>query len=245
MAAVAAVRQGRVPGPEVTVAWLAGVARHKLADHWRRTAREQRGLAAVAVLAEDADDPRGWKGCTNPSPARPPPSGYFVSDLDAAVAFYADLLGFDEELRPSLAFAMLYRGGLRLLLSVPGGGQGGGAPMPDGTLPEPGGWNRIALQTEDLPAAVEELRGKGAFPQRHRHRRGRPADPDRGPLRQPHRVVRAAGRLPRTGGRIGGRHQPSRWHPARVVPDQTACSTSPPYTSGSSGCSRSARRLNS
>jgi RNA polymerase sigma-70 factor (ECF subfamily) len=57
MAAVAAVRQGRVPGTEVTVAWLVGVARHKLADHWRRTAREQRGLAAVAVLAEDADDP--------------------------------------------------------------------------------------------------------------------------------------------------------------------------------------------
>ena len=57
MAAVAAVRQGRVPGPEVTVAWLVGVARHKLADHWRRTAREQRGLATVAALAEDADDP--------------------------------------------------------------------------------------------------------------------------------------------------------------------------------------------
>jgi len=57
MAAVAAVRQGRVRGPEVTVAWLVGVARHKLADHWRRTAREQRGLATVAALAEDADDP--------------------------------------------------------------------------------------------------------------------------------------------------------------------------------------------
>ena len=57
LAAVAAVRQGRVPAAEVTVAWLVGVARHKLADHWRRTAREHRGLAAVAVLAEDADDP--------------------------------------------------------------------------------------------------------------------------------------------------------------------------------------------
>src|SRR5499427_1016544 len=87
---------------------------------------------------------------------------YFVTDLAAAVAFYRDLLGFEVELRPSPAFAMLYRGDLRLLLSVPGGGQGGGAPMPDGTLPEPGGWNRIALQIEDLPAAVEELRGKGA-----------------------------------------------------------------------------------
>ena len=57
MAAVAAVGQGRVRVPEVTVAWLVGVARHKLADHWRRAAREQRSLAAVAVLAEEAGDP--------------------------------------------------------------------------------------------------------------------------------------------------------------------------------------------
>jgi RNA polymerase sigma-70 factor, ECF subfamily len=57
MAAVAAVKRGRVGAAEVTVAWLVGVARHKLADHWRRTAREQRGLAAVAVLAEEAGDP--------------------------------------------------------------------------------------------------------------------------------------------------------------------------------------------
>ena len=87
---------------------------------------------------------------------------YFVTDLDDAVAFYRDLLGFEEQLRPSPAFAMLYRGDLRLLLSVPGGPGGGGAPMPDGTLPGPGGWNRIALQVEDLPAAVGELRGQGA-----------------------------------------------------------------------------------
>ena len=87
---------------------------------------------------------------------------YFVTDLVAAVAFYRDLLGFEEELRPSPAFAMLYRGELRLLLSVPGGGQGGGAPMPDGTLPEPGGWNRIALRVDDLDATITGLRAKGA-----------------------------------------------------------------------------------
>ena len=57
MAAVAAVRHGRVGAAEVTAAWLVGVARHKLADHWRRAAREQRGLAEVAVLAAEADDP--------------------------------------------------------------------------------------------------------------------------------------------------------------------------------------------
>ena len=57
MAAVAAVKQDRGGAAEVTVAWLVGVARHKLADHWRRAAREQRGLAEEAVLAAEADDP--------------------------------------------------------------------------------------------------------------------------------------------------------------------------------------------
>jgi RNA polymerase sigma-70 factor, ECF subfamily len=54
-AAVAAVRRGRVR--EVTVAWLVGVARHKLVDHWRRAARERRGLAAVQRAEPDQDDP--------------------------------------------------------------------------------------------------------------------------------------------------------------------------------------------
>jgi RNA polymerase sigma-70 factor, ECF subfamily len=57
MAAVAALAEGRIRAADVTVAWLIGVARHKLADHWRRSAREQRGVAAVAVLAEEAGDP--------------------------------------------------------------------------------------------------------------------------------------------------------------------------------------------
>ncbi len=87
---------------------------------------------------------------------------YFVDDLDTAVAFYCQLLDFEEELRPSPVFAMLYRGDLRLLLSVPGG-TGGGHVLPDGTVPEPGGWNRIALQVPDLAATVEMLRTKGAM----------------------------------------------------------------------------------
>jgi catechol 2,3-dioxygenase-like lactoylglutathione lyase family enzyme len=87
---------------------------------------------------------------------------YLVDDLESAVDFYRDLLGFEEELRPSPAFAMLYRGDLRLLLSVPGSGGSGGAALSDGTLPEPGGWNRFALQVPDLDATVKELGGKGA-----------------------------------------------------------------------------------
>ena len=87
---------------------------------------------------------------------------YFVTDLDAAVAFYRDLLAFEVELRPSPAFAMLYRGDLRLLLSVPGMGPGGGAAMTDGTMPQPGGWNRFVLEVADLEDVVAELEAKGA-----------------------------------------------------------------------------------
>jgi catechol 2,3-dioxygenase-like lactoylglutathione lyase family enzyme len=86
---------------------------------------------------------------------------YFVTDLDAAVSFYRDLLGFEEELRPSPVFAMLYRGDLRLLLSVPGRADGGEV-LPDGSEPAPGGWNRIALRVPDLNTAVAELRRMGA-----------------------------------------------------------------------------------
>jgi catechol 2,3-dioxygenase-like lactoylglutathione lyase family enzyme len=87
---------------------------------------------------------------------------YFVRDMDAAVDFYCRLLGFEEELRPSPAFAMLYRGSLRLLLTVPGAPGGGGSAMPDGAVPEPGGWNRFTLEVPDLTAEVTRLRGDGA-----------------------------------------------------------------------------------
>jgi catechol 2,3-dioxygenase-like lactoylglutathione lyase family enzyme len=102
---------------------------------------------------------------TGPVQAEPATVRYFVDDLDAAVSFYCGLLGFEAELRSPPAFALLYRGDLRLLLSVPGL-HGAGRALPDGTLPEPGGWNRIALAVPDLPAAVEALRSGGA---RFRH----------------------------------------------------------------------------
>jgi catechol 2,3-dioxygenase-like lactoylglutathione lyase family enzyme len=82
---------------------------------------------------------------------------YFVDDLDRAITFYRDQLGFAEELHPSPTFAMLYRGDLRLLLSVPGEPHA----LPDGTLPEPGGWNRISLRVSNLNATVEALRAGG------------------------------------------------------------------------------------
>lgn len=82
---------------------------------------------------------------------------YFVDDVDEAIAFYRDQLGFEEELHPSPTFAMLYRGDLRLLLSVPGEPHA----LPDGTLPEPGGWNRISLRVSNLNATVATLRASG------------------------------------------------------------------------------------
>jgi catechol 2,3-dioxygenase-like lactoylglutathione lyase family enzyme len=104
---------------------------------------------------------RRIEGAAELPAGRPATVRYFVTDLDTAVDFYQDLLGFEEELRPSPAFAMLYRGDLRLLLSVPGHAGGGGV-LPDGSVPAPGGWNRIALRVPDLDAMVAELTRKGA-----------------------------------------------------------------------------------
>lgn len=87
---------------------------------------------------------------------------YIVDDVDAAVGFYHDLLGFDVAQRPGPGFAMLTRGPLRLLLSQPGGPGGAAQPMPDGRRPEPGGWNRIQLEVDDLAGAVETLRRTGS-----------------------------------------------------------------------------------
>src|SRR3954466_4034970 len=87
---------------------------------------------------------------------------YIVHDVDAAIEFYCRELGFAEVMHPAPTFAMLSRGDLRLVLSAPGGGPGGGQAMPDGTTPRPGGGNRFALQVTDLEDVVEELRRAGA-----------------------------------------------------------------------------------
>jgi len=86
---------------------------------------------------------------------------YIVTDVDAAVEFYTELLGFEVRMRPAPGFAALERGGLRLLLNAPGAG-GTGRAMPDGRVPEPGGWNRFQIEVDDLSATVDRLRDAGA-----------------------------------------------------------------------------------
>jgi catechol 2,3-dioxygenase-like lactoylglutathione lyase family enzyme len=87
---------------------------------------------------------------------------YIVDDVDAAIAFYTERLGFDVVMRPAPPFALLARGDLRLLINAPGGPGGAAQPMPDGRIPEPGGWNRFQLEVEDLEGEVERLRAAGA-----------------------------------------------------------------------------------
>ena len=87
---------------------------------------------------------------------------YIVDDIDAAIGFYCGLLGFKEVMHPAPTFAMLSHGDLRLVLSAPGGGPGGGQAMPDGTTPRPGGWNRFQLEVDDIETTVARLRDRGA-----------------------------------------------------------------------------------
>ncbi|MGH7763329.1 MAG: VOC family protein [Candidatus Dormibacteraceae bacterium] len=86
---------------------------------------------------------------------------YIVTDVDAAIEFYCGHLGFREDMHPAPSFAMLSRGDLRLVLSAPGAGPGGGQAMPDGALPQPGGWNRFALEVTDIVATATMLRAAG------------------------------------------------------------------------------------
>jgi catechol 2,3-dioxygenase-like lactoylglutathione lyase family enzyme len=89
---------------------------------------------------------------------------YIVNDVDEALAFYCGHLGFEEQMHPDPAFAMLTRGDLRLVLvsPVPADHHGGGSrPMPDGTKQEPGGWNRFMLEVPNLDATVDTLREAG------------------------------------------------------------------------------------
>jgi catechol 2,3-dioxygenase-like lactoylglutathione lyase family enzyme len=84
---------------------------------------------------------------------------YMVDDVDAAVDFYTQHLGFTLNMSAAPAFADVTRGQLRLLLSGPK--SSAGRAMPDGAQPGPGGWNRIHLLVDDIAAEVDRLRAAG------------------------------------------------------------------------------------
>src|SRR5262245_14259553 len=84
---------------------------------------------------------------------------YMVDDVEAAVRWYTQHLGFKLLSNHAPAFADVTRGHLRLLLSGPT--SSAGRPMPDGERPKPGGWNRIHLIVDDLAAEVARLRAGG------------------------------------------------------------------------------------
>ena len=85
---------------------------------------------------------------------------YIVRDVDVAIPFYTEMLGFKVDMHPAPGFASLSRENLQLLLNRPGAG-GAGQAMPAGQLPAPGGWNRIQIEVEDLEATVEKLKSAG------------------------------------------------------------------------------------
>src|SRR4051812_21216861 len=84
---------------------------------------------------------------------------YQIADIERAVTFYTEVLGFQVEMKSGTAFAAVTLGHLRLLLSGPG--SSGARPMPDGRPQQPGGWNRIVLYVDDLDARIEELKRRG------------------------------------------------------------------------------------
>jgi catechol 2,3-dioxygenase-like lactoylglutathione lyase family enzyme len=87
---------------------------------------------------------------------------YIVDDVDAAIAFYTERLGFRVTAQSGPHFAIVERENLQLVLSPPKGPGGGSQPMPDGRQPEPGGWNRIIVQSSQLDEEVAMLKKGGA-----------------------------------------------------------------------------------
>jgi predicted enzyme related to lactoylglutathione lyase len=86
---------------------------------------------------------------------------YIVKDVDTAVTFYTEMLGFHADQHVKTAFASLSLGNFHLFINRPGAG-GAGQAMPDGTIPAPGGWNRILITVTSLENKVKELKSKGA-----------------------------------------------------------------------------------
>jgi catechol 2,3-dioxygenase-like lactoylglutathione lyase family enzyme len=85
---------------------------------------------------------------------------YLVNDVDVALEFYINILGFELVEKWGPPFAMVKRGDIVLWLSGPG--SSASRPLADGSKPTPGGWNRLVLETDDLASLVEKLKGSGA-----------------------------------------------------------------------------------
>jgi len=81
---------------------------------------------------------------------------YQVKDVSRSVAFYTHTLGFNLDRENLPAFAQVSIGILKLILSGPGAS--GSRSMPDGQEQEPGGWDRIVLQVQDLAASIADLK---------------------------------------------------------------------------------------
>ena len=86
---------------------------------------------------------------------------YIVNDVDAAVAFYSQRLGFRTTAQSGRDFALLTRENMQLVLSPPKGPGGGSQPMPDGRRPEPGGWNRIIVRSNKLEDDIAAMKNAG------------------------------------------------------------------------------------
>ncbi|XXX77343.1 VOC family protein [Sorangium sp. So ce134] len=127
----------------------------------------ERGVGGAQIQIEDPDG--NPVELHEPSAESTPAAGapdatsavvrYQVTDVDRAVGFYTERLGFALDLQSGTAFAMVSRGDLRLLLSGPG--SSGARPLPDGRAQVAGGWNRVVLYVDDLAAIIERLRAAG------------------------------------------------------------------------------------
>lgn len=84
---------------------------------------------------------------------------YQVKEVQRSIAFYTKILGFNLDQQDLPAFGQVSMGNLKLILSGPGAS--GSRSIPDGRQQEPGGWNRIVLQAQDLPARIAELKKEG------------------------------------------------------------------------------------
>lgn len=119
----------------------------------------------ATTVREGMDSPHGWPlilAALRRWIGARPSVRYIVEDVNPAVAFYTERLGFVAEMKPGRGFAALSRGGLRLLLNEPGAGGAGRAAL-NGTTPHPGGWNRLQLRIANLDAEILRLRQAGCW----------------------------------------------------------------------------------